>query len=66
MLALSARELSAMAQNTRPWSLVRTRAGAGPLESVADELDDAEIAEYFVALIDTPQTLASQPARQKT
>ena len=46
----SAHQLSAMTHRVGPWVDARRRAGAGPLDSSTEQLQDEEIFEYFDAL----------------
>lgn len=46
----SAHQLSTMTHAETPWVTARKRAGAQPLQSSNEELDDAEIFEFFDAL----------------
>ena len=46
----SAHQLSAMTHRVGPWVDARRRAGAGPLDSSTEQLQDEEIFEFFDAL----------------
>lgn len=48
---LSAHELSTMTHNERPWAAARERAHVAPLDRSTEELSDADIEEFFGALV---------------
>jgi uncharacterized phage-associated protein len=50
----SAHQLSMMSHSEAPWAKARRRAGALPLQRSNEELDDAEIFEFFDALTANP------------
>lgn len=49
--AMSAHDLSTMTHNELPWAAARERAHVGPLDRSNEELSDAEIEEFFGALV---------------
>lgn len=48
---LSAHELSTMTHNEQPWAAARKRARVAPLDRSTEELSDADIEEFFGALV---------------